>query len=210
MMNAQPRASRQRPKNSMEPRVSITTQDYPEDCSRLLTAMQRLHRREYRSPLEAIPDLISFFGFRLGRRMLPPHQWALTDFGKKEVWLCSELAAKLEIPSVAREVEAFSLAHELAHVRLHQHLDEFNDLHEKEADAYAACFLMPIRLLRLAPAFSRFLRAETQGAMSQEVSALAQRFGVSRSAMTYRLCSLGVLRVVSGRWVKVSSKEVMQ
>lgn len=100
--------------------------------------------------------------------------------------------------------QRFTLAHELAHVLLHQreleravHVDrgslrrdalaaEGVDPIEIEANAFAAELLMPTRLL-----ISALERHPIDLEDDSAVSALAKRFRVSDAAMRYRLNSLG-------------------
>jgi Zn-dependent peptidase ImmA (M78 family) len=87
------------------------------------------------------------------------------------------------------ERQAFTMAHELGHWILHKevflnHPENYpvlprfsdpnrNDIMEKEANKFAACLLVPERLL-----------APVKGA---PVAALARSFGVSRTMMEFRL-----------------------
>ena len=98
----------------------------------------------------------------------------------------------------------FTLAHELAHVRLHRdelehavHVDrgslrrdalaaEGVDRIEIEANAFAAELLMPTHLL-----ISELKRHPVDLEDDAAVAALAKRFRVSDAAMRYRLNSLG-------------------
>jgi Zn-dependent peptidase ImmA (M78 family) len=86
---------------------------------------------------------------------------------------------------VARQL--FSLAHELGHYALHRHLRQTFLCHtgrqerlEREANAYAVQLLMPERELR---------GLAEQGC---EVAAMCAHFGVSESAMVWRLEELGL------------------
>lgn len=100
--------------------------------------------------------------------------------------------------------QRFTLAHELAHVRLHRdelelavHVDrgslrrdalaaEGVDPIEIEANAFAAELLMPTRLL-----IPELERHPVDLEDDDAVAALAKRFRVSDAAMRYRLNSLG-------------------
>ncbi len=104
--------------------------------------------------------------------------------------------------------QRFSLAHELAHVRLHRreleravHVDRGSlrrdalaakgvDPIEMEANAFAAELLMPTRLLT-----SALERHPVDLEDDNAVAALAKRFRVSDAAMRYRLHSFGEGRV---------------
>jgi Zn-dependent peptidase ImmA (M78 family) len=106
---------------------------------------------------------------------------------------------------------SFTLCHEIAHYRLHRqqrlflssqksldssqgrnhwHLRERIPKLERQADRFAAAFLMPQRLL--APRASRHALDDPQ-TVRGEVYRLARLFDVSLTAMTYRLHALGLL-----------------
>ncbi len=100
--------------------------------------------------------------------------------------------------------QRFTLAHELAHIRLHRdelevavHVDRGSlrrdglaaqgvDPIEIEANAFAAELLMPVCLLIL-----ELERHPVDLEDDDAVDALAKRFRVSEAAMRYRLTSLG-------------------
>lgn len=86
--------------------------------------------------------------------------------------------------------DVFTIAHELGHYFLHSRLGEIKinanrsddiDEAEKEANSFAAAFLMPERMLRK-------LYAEKDG----NLSALADAFKVSLTAMNWRCINLGL------------------
>ena len=105
----------------------------------------------------------------------------------------------------SRTRQRFTIAHELGHYRLghqfvkgeHVHVErgafisqrsgrssEAIDPKEIEANQFAACLLMPKKLLE----------AEAKLSLSDDdVTALAKKFGVSEQAMTIRLTKLGFL-----------------
>ncbi len=94
------------------------------------------------------------------------------------------------------ERQAFTLAHELGHYFLDHRPDEYEvyrreslyrddkPLKEQEADAFAAELLMPITLINE-------LKKKYQ-LSEKDTFILAKMFGVSRSAMAYRLRGLGL------------------
>jgi Zn-dependent peptidase ImmA (M78 family) len=104
--------------------------------------------------------------------------------------------------SQSAERQRFTIAHELAHLLLHDgedvHVDKMfrvnlrsqlsskaEDVEEIEANAFAASLLMPIG----------FLEADLQGVTldiddETRVAKLAERYGVSTQAMTYRLMNI--------------------
>lgn len=93
--------------------------------------------------------------------------------------------------------QRFTVAHELGHFLLHkgkQFVDEFSagetfyrdgeDTHEeKEANYFAACFLMPEKLV------------EQVWQISKDPKDAANKFKVSEVSMTYRLRKLGLIAV---------------
>jgi Zn-dependent peptidase ImmA (M78 family) len=103
----------------------------------------------------------------------------------------------------------FTVAHELAHFKLEhegEHVDrdftvlrrdgkssEANDSLEIEANAFAACLLMPRAFLL------RDLRANFNGdfdSSDEHLGAIAKRYRVSVSALKYRLINLGLISPV--------------
>jgi Zn-dependent peptidase ImmA (M78 family) len=103
----------------------------------------------------------------------------------------------------------FSIAHETGHYCLrhqfepgeHVHVDRGHlislrsrrssagtDLKEIEANQFAACLLMPSRLLR-----ERIKRLGTEELCDAHVTLLAKEFKVSEQAMTIRLSAIGFL-----------------
>jgi Zn-dependent peptidase ImmA (M78 family) len=115
------------------------------------------------------------------------------DFGKhtdKVAGFCDFAAAKLYVNKADQiERQMFTIAHEFGHWTLHREFYLENpekypvfprfqsvnstDPFEKEANSFAACLLVPERLLR--------------PVQNAPVSALAQVFKVSRTMMEYRL-----------------------
>lgn len=103
----------------------------------------------------------------------------------------------------------FTIAHELAHFRLKhegEHVDrdftvlrrdgkssEANDSLEIEANAYAACLLMPREFLL------RDLRVNFNGDFDfsdEHLATIAKKYRVSTSALNYRLINLGLISPV--------------
>jgi Zn-dependent peptidase ImmA (M78 family) len=64
-----------------------------------------------------------------------------------------------------------------------------NDKEEVEANAFGAALLMPARLVR-----EEIKKDKLDLDDEDDLSALAKRFHVSMSAMSYRLVNLGLLR----------------
>lgn len=103
----------------------------------------------------------------------------------------------------------FTVAHELAHFKLKhegEHVDrdftvirrddkssEANDSFEIEANAFAACLLMPREFLL------RDLRVNFNGDIDlseEHLATIAKRYRVSTSALNYRLINLGLISPV--------------
>jgi Zn-dependent peptidase ImmA (M78 family)/DNA-binding XRE family transcriptional regulator len=82
------------------------------------------------------------------------------------------------------EHSRFDAAHELGHLCLHRHGGARQVAFESQANAFASSFLMPEADLR-----SRILQIHSL----TQVRAVKARWGVSLSAMTYRLAKLGIL-----------------
>jgi Zn-dependent peptidase ImmA (M78 family) len=102
----------------------------------------------------------------------------------------------------SKERQRFTIAHELAHLLLHEgeevHIDKMfkvnlrsqlsskaEDIEEIEANAFAASLLMPIG----------FLKADLQNVSldindPSQIADLAERYQVSAQAMTYRLTNI--------------------
>lgn len=79
--------------------------------------------------------------------------------------------------------QRFTLAHEYKHII--DHGRSINpDFEERICDYFAACLLMPKRLV---------IGAWTRGHVERNIVAMADTFGVSRPAMSYRLSQLGLL-----------------
>lgn len=104
----------------------------------------------------------------------------------------------------------FTVAHELGHyLREHipedDHLDwgftvirrdgrssDATDLQEMEANFFAACLLMPKKMLRADVDSMRGFHGEVS-IDDAEIQRLAKRYGVSKVAMQYRLMNVGLL-----------------
>jgi Zn-dependent peptidase ImmA (M78 family) len=105
--------------------------------------------------------------------------------------------------------QRFTLAHEIAHLRLHKGQPVFidrlvrvnwrdgtSDQEEAQANAFAAELLMPRQLML--QEIERQIKRSRQIAPEQLISSLAETFRVSQEAMRYRLINLGVLGLYAG------------
>jgi Zn-dependent peptidase ImmA (M78 family) len=98
--------------------------------------------------------------------------------------------------------QRFTLAHEIAHLRLHKGVfidtlgrvnwrDGNSDVEEVEANAFAAELLMPRKFMN--EEIERAVTRKRQISPEQLIAELAETFRVSQEAMRYRLINLGVL-----------------
>ncbi len=101
--------------------------------------------------------------------------------------------------------QRFTLAHEIAHLRLHKgqpvfidrlvrvnwRADGTSDQEEVQANAFAAELLMPRKFMT--QEIERVMAKGRQIAPEQLIADLADTFRVSQEAMRYRLVNLGVL-----------------
>jgi|SRR3989338_715314 len=97
--------------------------------------------------------------------------------------------------------QRFTLAHELGHFLLHKNKDAFvddvnyrnNDVgvvgddKEQEANAFAAAFLVPRKLLRV-----DIEKMAQNGVSEIDIGPLAKKYEVSKESMSYRLINLGL------------------
>ncbi len=85
--------------------------------------------------------------------------------------------------SVPGDRQRWTLAHELAHLLLHNHLDIPPQDEEKQADRFAAEFLMP----------QAEIRGQLIGLTLQTLASLKLHWKVSMQALIYRAWDLGIL-----------------
>lgn len=167
------------------------------DRDKLCAAASVLTGRRYHCPADALLDVLRLLGYRLRKGGLPDKVFAQVCPGLREVTLCSALRWKLRHPEAVEAVTVFSLAHELAHVRLHVPAilaGSVTRFQEEEANRYAGVFLMPSALLQSHPSWSRFGPDLDSAELWQITKALADSCRVSGQAMAIRLSHLGLLR----------------
>jgi len=74
----------------------------------------------HRAPALSIHRVIRELGWRIRTGYVLPGHLGQVDVWHKEVTLPSDFRARLACPELARKVEHWVLAHELAHIALHQ------------------------------------------------------------------------------------------
>lgn len=163
---------------------------FANDRQRQLHSAAGLLGKCYRRPVDALRDCIELNGYQIVRWPLDEQLWGLTLTEDRKVVICSNLRSKLKFPETYAAVKAFTLAHELGHIRLHvRHHTSLTEQHEREADEYAGVFLMPRSQMILLPAYQSLTDD-----LHVSVRQLAEEFGVSWSAMAKELAMMGILR----------------
>lgn len=159
----------------------VAPDEYGADCHRVISAAASANHRRYTRPAEALGDVVALLGFSV--RLGPVSGYASLDPSRQTIWLSDRLASQLDSPSAVESVARFSVAHEVAHLRLHSRfLSRLTNHHERQADQYAAEFLVP----------SSMLASRISGEVTPElIRRLASWFMVSQSAMRVRLLRLG-------------------
>lgn len=172
---------------------------FAEDRDNLLRDVSIVTGFKYLRPLDAIPDLVRLMEFKLRYKVLPQGRLGWLDVDEDTVWICSRLADKLDYRQSAREVDAFTRAHEFAHLRMH--LDQLRQgipctkQQEADADSYAGTFLVPEQQLRGLQFFRGLLESESSGEISGWASRIASHFGVSRWCVVVQLQKLGIVEI---------------
>lgn len=159
----------------------IAPDSWNADCHRLVSAAASANRVTYTRPAEALGDVVALLGFRV--RLGPVDGYASLDPSRRTIWLSDKLASLLDSPSMTEQVARFTIAHELGHLRLHSRfLSRLTNYHERQADQYAAEFLIPAAMLS----------ARISGQITPElIRRLSAWFMVSQAAMRVRLIRLG-------------------
>lgn len=132
---------------------------------------------------EPLPNLVQLFESKGVRILSLPK--AIEKLDAFSYWYSDGKPYIFLNRSKTAERTRFDLAHELGHLVLHsRELDSERDL-EKEADRFAAEFLMPARSIR---------RDMNPYADAQEILRLKAKYRVSAMAMNYRGGELGILK----------------
>lgn len=160
---------------------------FSRDRDRLVSAARKLSGNIYSCPADALPDILCLLGTHFRQARIPYERLAMLPKVNK--------ARYQESAEVGHH---FSLAKELAHLRLHLPLvvsGRLTILQDAEASRYAAVFLMPVGLLLKHPAWQSL--ASYHAISSRELweltHDLADRCKVSGAAMASRLEDIGLL-----------------
>lgn len=154
-------------------------------------AQEVLRKYQVTSPLVNVFDIAEREGLKIEYRVFPNGNSDISGF-----LMADEKTIYLNVDNSA-ERQAYTVAHELGHYLLGHEADKYGVLRrvndyssdektqeEKDADRFAANLLMPERMLRNELKKYPFLKDAPQ--------ILAAKFGVSVSAMKYRLMNLGI------------------
>lgn len=167
---------------------------YARDRNEIINCACGLLGTEYPRPLDALEDVATIMDFKVLRRPLTGQARSSTVVATRSILICSRLAKKLEHPDSVEGVAAFSLAQEIAHIRLHlfDGVPILSPEHIEEARHYAGVFLVPRRQLLAHGAFQDMLAAGRLGwNLWGYVGELAQFFGVTRGCLVRQLEELG-------------------
>lgn len=137
-------------------------------------------RHIFPCPVEKIINRLNFSGHLFTPDTQTKVISGAVDHQQKRIYINTE-------DSVQRQL--FTAAHEVGHIRLHPNHDHVdyrdtflnNDPHEKEADFFAACLLMPEDAFR--KQWERF---------NGDTLSLSRYFGTSRKAILFRADDLGL------------------
>lgn len=106
--------------------------------------------RDWTVPAEAVLPLLAAHGYQPSSEFLARTRWAEVDHDRQVVRVTRDMRQRMHTPSVEKEFLAATLAHELAHVVLHQGKRR-QRCHEDEAWVWGTLFLMPWWLLARRP-----------------------------------------------------------
>ena len=184
---------------------------------RLLDGFRKKYPRcEFRRPAEVLKDVIAdICGFRVAPRTLMRGQLAICDFQTKIVTYNSQMTDFVHNKTNIKTLVNSTLAHELGHICLHAdememretvsyyngtcetHTDPRHAYREREADLFAAMFLVPKEQLLLEQEGARVQYCYKEGEKLKSstlwrfVYQLARKFQVSPSLMRRCLIELG-------------------
>jgi len=173
----------------------------------LIEQLAQAERRRLGLGNEPIADMVAVVehaGLRVVGADLPPDDLdgALFQFPQKEA------AVALINRSKPPLRQRFTLAHEYAHLLLHREhrvvwdrsIDRVSSIEERQANAFAAAFLMPAERINGMYDEYKLPRRRTQLPIFGWV-AMRRRFGVSYAALAWRLFNLGYVNEEERDWV---------
>lgn len=161
-----------------------------------------------------LEEMLELCGVQVRDCPLPPKQLGLCDLRENFVFINSEMKSFVHHRTNLKALRASTLAHELGHVRLHQDEDDsqvfvnnYQDKNtfqhprafqrEREADLYAALFLVPLPQLkehRVAKRFRRYREQKRQISsytLLNGIGELSRHFRVTRSLIQRYFIELG-------------------
>lgn len=187
-----------------------------EDREQLLGQIDCLYPRiADKTNAEKVESIIlDVCGFHVVTRPLSLGQLALCDFGTKTVFVNSTMDRFVGETVSLKYLRFSTLAHELGHIRLHadeieegrfvtydatsrRHTDARSYQKEKEADFYAAVFLVPKEKLLEHKSCRSLLeyrlshRKMASGALWKQIYQIASHFQVTPTLLKNRLVDLG-------------------
>lgn len=122
---------------------------------------------------------------------------------ERVVQIPTDFRQRLRVPVTAMQVYYETLAHELAHIRLHAQAmltsRRKDSAWEREADLYARVFLVPVVQLASRPALQRLLYAQSQQECWRNILCLAEDFRVTGWFLSSALELYGLIRVQKNR-----------
>lgn len=172
---------------------------YAADRELLLDEHRKLSRQAFSVPAEVVHHVVRQQGYAIRETSkLDPGILACTDFENRIVWVALDFAERLDHPRAWRQVYVSTLAHELAHIRLHAALtDELAHQPEWETEAalYSQIFLVPEAQLkrRIEVTCMRRTQARAQSLLWSYVLRLADHFQVSGAFMVRTLAQYGLI-----------------
>ena len=176
---------------------------YEADREQLLGALSRRHIR-CRVPARLVHEAILECGWSIQR--LSGMRSALLGLccaEERAIQIPTDFRQRLRVPATARLVYHETLAHELAHIRLHAQTMLMQRLKdsawENEADVYARVFLVPRAQLLGKPAMQRLLDAQSQQELWRNILCLAQEFCVTGWFLSSALELYGFIRMQKKR-----------
>lgn len=176
---------------------------YEADREHLLRALARKRIRGW-VPAQVVAAAILECGWVIRRvAEMNPQLLGLCCAEARVICIPTDFRQRLRVPATAAQLYLETLAHELAHVRLHaqEMLEDTtkNKSWEQEADDYSRVFLIPrVSLCRQAP-MRLLLQAETQEERWRHILSLAKEFRVTGWFLSSALELYGLIRIEKRR-----------